>query len=391
MEGKETVAERGRVSKQALIRVFMIGSLTKVLPAGKFGASDLSCMRFRAGQNRAMEKRRLGTSGIVVSEICMGTMTFGTQADKKESFRIMDASVEAGIDFFDTAEVYPVPPTAELAGLTEQWVGEWMKTKPRESLIIATKIAGAAHGWFCPPVRHGKAALDRVHLRKALEGSLKRLQTDYIDLYQIHWPDHGMRAIDTLEVLDEFVKEGKVRSIGLSNDNSYGVMKSLATSQQEGVTRIDTVQNNFSLNNRRDEHELAECLRREQVSLLPYSPLAGGVLTGKYNDGVPDGARFSEYLTSGGPRQKAMAQRFVNERTIESTKRFGVIASALGLEVTTLATAWSKQHDFVASTIVGVSQEAQMKPILAAAGLVLDHETMEKIDLISKEILYPMG
>jgi aryl-alcohol dehydrogenase-like predicted oxidoreductase len=200
-----------------------------------------------------------------------------------------------------------------------------------------------------------------------------------------------MRAIDTLEVLDEFVKEGKVRSIGLSNDNSYGVMKSLATSQQEGITRIDTVQNNFSLNNRRDEHELAECLRREQVSLLPYSPLAGGVLTGKYNDGVPDGARFSEYLTSGGPRQKAMAQRFVNERTIESTKRFGVIASALGLEVTTLATAWSKQHDFVASTIVGVSQEAQMKPILAAAGLVLDHETMEKIDLISKEILYPMG
>lgn len=369
----------------------MIGSLTKVLPAGKFGASDLSCMRFRAGQNRAMEKRRLGTSGIVVSEICMGTMTFGTQADKQESFRIMDASVEAGIDFFDTAEVYPVPPTAELAGLTEQWVGEWMKTKPRESLIIATKIAGAAHGWFCPPVRHGKAALDRVHLRKALEGSLKRLQTDYIDLYQIHWPDHGMRAIDTLEVLDEFVKEGKVRSIGLSNDNSYGVMKSLATSQQEGVTRIDTVQNNFSLNNRRDEHELAECLRREQVSLLPYSPLAGGVLTGKYNDGVPDGARFSEYLTSGGPRQKAMAQRFVNERTIESTKRFGAIASALGLEVTTLATAWSKQHDFVASTIVGVSQEAQMKPILAAAGLVLDHETMEKIDLISKEILYPMG
>ncbi len=338
-----------------------------------------------------MEKRRLGTSGIVVSEICMGTMTFGTQADKKESFRIMDASVEAGIDFFDTAEVYPVPPTAELAGLTEQWVGEWMKTKSRESLIIATKIAGAAHGWFCPPVRHGKAALDRVHLRKALEGSLKRLQTDYIDLYQIHWPDHGMRAIDTLEVLDEFVKEGKVRSIGLSNDNSYGVMKSLATSQQEGVTRIDTVQNNFSLNNRRDEHELAECLRREQVSLLPYSPLAGGVLTGKYNDGVPNGARFSEYLTSGGPRQKAMAQRFVNERTIESTKRFGAIASALGLEVTTLATAWSKQHDFVASTIVGVSQEAQMKPILAAAGLVLDHETMEKIDLISKEILYPMG
>ena len=338
-----------------------------------------------------MEKRRLGTSGIVVSEICMGTMTFGTQADQEESFRIMDESVEAGIDFFDTAEVYPVPPSEELAGLTEKWVGEWLKGRPRESVIIASKIAGAAHGWFCPPIRHGKAALDRVHLRKALEGSLRRLGTDYLDLYQIHWPDHGMRAADTLEVLDEFVKEGKVRAIGLSNDNSYGVMKSLATSELEGFTRIDTVQNNFSLNNRRDEHELAECLQREKVSLLPYSPLAGGVLTGKYNDGVPEGARFSEYLTSGGPRQKAMAGRFVNEKSLASTRRFGQIAKSLGIEVTTLATAWSKQHDFVASTIVGVSKAVQMAPILAAAGLVLDDETLSKIDDISKEILYPMG
>jgi len=321
----------------------------------------------------------------------MGTMTFGTQADKEESFRIMDASVEAGIDFFDTAEVYPVPPSAELAGLTEKWVGEWLKGQPRESVIIASKIAGAAHGWFCPPIRHGKAALDRVHLRKALEGSLRRLGTDYLDLYQIHWPDHGMRAADTLEVLDEFVKEGKVRAIGLSNDNSYGVMKSLATSELEGFTRIDTVQNNFSLNNRRDEDELAECLRREQVSLLPYSPLAGGVLTGKYNEGIPEGARFSEYLTSGGPRQKTMAERFVNEKSLASTRRFGEIAKGLGLDVTTLATAWSKQHDFVAATIVGVSKAVQMEPILAAAGLVLDDETLSKIDEISKEILYPMG
>lgn len=338
-----------------------------------------------------MEKRRLGTSGIVVSEICMGTMTFGTQAKKDESLRIMDESVEEGIDFFDTAEVYPVPPTAELAGLTEKWVGEWLKGKPRESVIIATKIAGAAHGWFCPPIRHGKAALDRVHLRKALEGSLKRLGTDYVDLYQVHWPDHGMRAADTLEVLDEFVKEGKVRAIGLSNDDSYGVMKSLWTSEMEGLTRIDTVQNNFSLNNRRDEHELAECLRREKVSLLPYSPLAGGVLTGKYNEGVPEGARFSEYLTTGGIRQRAMATRFVNERTIASTKQFGEIAKDLDLDVTTLATAWSKQHDYVASTIVGVRLVAQMKPIIKAADLKLNDETLARIDKVSREIMYPMG
>lgn len=338
-----------------------------------------------------MEKRRLGKSGIVVSEICMGTMTFGTQADKKESFRIMDESVESGIDFFDTAEVYPVPPTAELSGLTEEWVGEWLKSKPRESVILATKVAGAAHGWFCPPVRHGKAALDRVHLRKALEGSLNRLGTDYVDLYQIHWPDHGMRAADTLEVLDEFVKEGKVRAIGLSNDDSYGVMKSLWTSDLEGMTRIDTIQNNFSLNNRRDEYELAECLRRENVSLLPYSPLAGGVLTGKYNDGVPAGARFSEYLTTGGVRQRAMATRFVNDRTIASTKRFCEIAKELDLDVATLATAWSKQHDFVAATIVGVSAAAQMEPILKAAGLELDEKTLNSIELVSNEIRYPMG
>ena len=338
-----------------------------------------------------MEKRRLGTSGIVVSEICMGTMTFGTQADKEESFRIMDESIESGIDFFDTAEVYPVPPTAELAGLSEKWIGEWLKSKPRESVILATKVAGAAHGWFCPPIRHGKAALDRVHLRKALEGSLSRLGTDYLDLYHIHWPDHVMRAADTLEVLDEFVKEWKVRAIGLSNDDSYGVMKSLWTSDLGGMTRIDTIQNNFSLNNRRDEHELAECLRRENVSLLPYSPLAGGVLTGKYNDGVPDGARFSEYLTTGGARQRAMATRFVNDRTIASTKRFGEIAKELDLDVTTLATAWSKKHDFVAATIVGVRAAAQMDPILKAAGLQLDEKTLTLIDEVSNEIRYPMG
>ncbi|MGJ8697372.1 MAG: aldo/keto reductase [Verrucomicrobiaceae bacterium] len=338
-----------------------------------------------------MEKRRLGTSGIVVSEIALGTMTFGTQADKEESLRIMDEAVESGIDFFDTAEIYPVPPSEELAGLTEEWVGRWLSNRARESMIIGTKIAGAAHGWFCPPIRDGKAALDRVHLRKALEGSLRRLRTDYVDLYQIHWPDHGMRAEDTLEVLDEFVREGKVRAIGLSNDNPYGVMKSLWTSDLKGYKRIDTVQNNFSLNNRRDENELAECLRREQVSLLPYSPLAGGVLTGKYNEGIPKGARFSEYLESGGPRQKAMAMRFVNEKSLESTRRFAEIAEEAGIHVTTLAAAWSKQHDYVAATIVGVSSADQLPPILRAAGLHLDEDTLSKIDEVSEDLLYPMG
>ena len=337
-----------------------------------------------------MEQRRLGESGIVVSEICLGTMTFGTQANREESVRIMDKAVDAGIDFFDTAELYPVPPTAELAGQTEEIVGDWMKDRPRESLIIASKIAGAAHGWFNPPVRHGKAALDRVHLRKALEGSLRRLKTDYIDLYQVHWPDHGMRAEDTLEELDKFIHEGKVRAIGISNEDSYGLMKGLWKSDTHGLARYDTIQNNFSLNNRRFEDELAEVCRREKVSLIPYSPLAGGVLTGKYNDGVPDDARYASYLKAG-PRQAAMAARFVNERTIESTRRFMAIGQEAGIDPTTLATAWSKQHDFVASTIIGASNAEQLDPILAAAGLELSQEVLSKIDEVSTEIRYPMG
>lgn len=337
-----------------------------------------------------MEKRRLGESGVVVSEICLGTMTFGTQADKKESFRIMDKAVAKGIDFFDTAELYPVPPTTELAGQTEEMVGEWMKGKPRESIIIASKIAGAAHGWFNPPVRNGKAALDRVHLRKALEGSLRRLGTDYIDLYQVHWPDHGMRAEDTLQELDNFVKEGKVRLIGTSNEDAYGLMKGLWTSDRHGLARYDTIQNNFSLNNRRFEDEIAEVCRHEKVSLIPYSPLAGGVLTGKYNESVPDNSRFSAYLKAG-PRQAAMAQRFVNERSLESTRRFIAIGQEAGIDPVTLATAWSKQHDFVASTIIGASNADQLDPILAAAGLELSKEVLSKIDAVSKEIPYPMG
>ena len=339
-----------------------------------------------------MEQRRLGTSGLVVSEICMGTMTFGLQADEATGFRVMDKALDAGVDFFDTAEIYPVPPSAELAGDTEAIVGRWLKTKPREGVIIASKIAGAAHGWFNPPIRNGKAALDRRHIRVAVEGSLRRLQTDYIDLYQIHWPDHGMRAEDTLEALDELVKEGKIRAIGTSNDNAYGLMKGLWTADREGLTRYDTIQNNFSLNNRRFEDELADICRREQVSLLPYSPIAGGVLSGKYNGGAtPKGARFSDYIENGGPRQKAMANRFVNPRSVESTERFMGIAAEAGIDPVTLAVAWSKQHDFVASTIVGVSKEEQLDPILAAAGLKLSQETLDAIDEVSREILYPMG
>lgn len=339
-----------------------------------------------------MRRRRLGKSGITVSDICLGTMTFGLQADEKESFAIMDRAFEAGVNFFDTAEIYPVPPSAELVGVTEEIVGRWMKSKPRETLIIATKVTGPGHGWFTPPVRHGMTALDRRQIINAVEGSLERLDTDYIDLYQTHWPDHGMRYEDTMAALTELADAGKIRIAGCSNETSWGVMKSLAASENEGLVRYDTVQNNFSMLNRRCESELAQVCRQENVSLLPYSPLAGGVLCGKYQGGaLPDGARFSEYLSAGGLRQKTMAGRFVNPRTLEATGRFMEIAADLEISVTTLATAWSKQHDFVASTIIGASSAAQLKDTLAAATLVLDEETLKRIDQVERDLPLSYG
>ena len=319
-------------------------------------------------------------------------MTFGEQADEATSFAIMDRAFDAGINFFDVAELYPVPPSAEKFGVTEAIVGKWLAGKPRESLVIATKVTGPAHGWFVPPVRHGMTALDRHQIVRAVEGSLKRLGTDYIDLYQTHWPDHGMRQEDTLAALTELVEVGKVRVIGCSNQTCWGVMKSLRASELHGLARYDTVQNNFSMLNRRCESELAQVCRQEELGLLPFSPLAGGVLCGKYQGGaMPDGARFSSYLKDGGPRQKAMAARFVNQRTLQATARLMEIADGLGVSVTTLATAWSKQHDFVASTIIGATTAGQLDDTLAAAELVLDEETLRRIDQVETDIPLSFG
>lgn len=328
---------------------------------------------------------------MVVTDICLGTMTFGLQADEKTSFAIMDRAVEAGIDFFDTAEMYPVPPSAEKFGVTEQIVGKWLKGRIRGELIIATKVTGPGHGWFRPPIRGGFTALDRRQIHQACEDSLRRLQTDYIDLYQTHWPDHGMRHEETLSALTELVDQGKVRAIGASNETSWGLMKNLWEAEKHKLQRMDTVQNNFSLINRRCESELAQVCRQEGVSLLPYSPLGGGVLTGKYNDGaLPEGARFSDYFVNGGPRQKKMARRFINDRTLETTKRLQFIAQDLGISATTLSVAWSKQHDFVASTIIGATTVEQLNESLKAADLVLDAETLCRINEIDEEIPNPM-
>ncbi|MDB9969135.1 aldo/keto reductase, partial [Gammaproteobacteria bacterium] len=205
-----------------------------------------------------MEHRYIGKSGLRVSPICMGTMSFGSWSDKKESFKILEESYERGINFFDTAEVYPVPPSAETVGVTEQIFGEWVQTKPRDSLIIATKVAGAAAGWFVPPIRHGLTALDRFHIEAAVEGSLRRMKIDYIDLYQVHWPDPIVPIDETMEALDRLVQAGKVRYTGTSNENAYGLTKANTVADYEGLARFQSIQNNFSLLNRRFLDELAQ-------------------------------------------------------------------------------------------------------------------------------------
>jgi aryl-alcohol dehydrogenase-like predicted oxidoreductase len=338
-----------------------------------------------------MKRRRLGRTGLLVSEICLGTMTFGSMADEATSRRILDQAVDAGVDFLDVAETYPVPPDAKWAGASEQIVGRWLAGRPRESLFIATKIAGPGGGWFQTPVRHGRTALDRHSIARAVDGSLRRLGTDYIDLYQTHWPDPELPIDETLEGLARVIDAGKVRAIGCSNETAYGLTKSLWSADQRALPRYETIQNNFSLLNRRFEDALAEVCRRERVSLLPYSPIAGGVLSGKYlDDARPAGARFTFYAEHS-PRTQAMTRRFVNERTLESTRRFAAIAREAGMAPVTLAVAWTLAHDFVGSTIIGATAPEQLDDALAGAAVTLGADVREACDRVSRELRYPMG
>lgn len=339
-----------------------------------------------------MKYNYIGKSGLRVTPICMGTMTFGTTTSKEEAFKIMDKAYERGINFYDTAELYPVPPKADLAGNTEVIVGEWLKTKPRDSVILATKVAGAASGWFVPPIRHGLTAIDSFHIKRAIEGSLKRLQTDYIDLYQMHWPDTVVPVEESMKAFDELVKEGKVRYLGTSNDSAYGLTKANEISKYEKLARFESIQNNFSLLNPRFHDELANVCRRENISLLPYSPIGGGVLSGKYNGGLyPEDARFGIYMANKNPRVQAMANRFVNDKTLEATKRYVNIAKEYGISPVTLAVAYSKHFDFIASTIIGARKLSQLDESLAALDFKIDDELLARIEEIQKEILYPMG
>ncbi len=338
-----------------------------------------------------MEYRYIGRSGLRVSPICLGTMTFGSVCNKQEAFSIMDKAYDAGINFFDTAEVYPVPPKAETVGITEELVGEWLSGKPRDSLIIATKVAGAASGWFVPPVRAGLTAIDSHHIIKGVEGSLRRLKCDYIDLYQMHWPDTIVPRDESMEAFDRLVRSGKVRYLGTSNDTAYGTTKSNMIAKFKGYKRFESIQNNFSLLNRRFLDEMAEMCISEKISLLPYSPMAGGVLSGKYNVEDNVSARFNEYRASEDPRIQAMADRFLNHKTLAATQRYMQIAEYLGISTATLAVAWSKQFSFVASTIIGARNKEQLDDSLAAIDLTLSDDILKRCDSVHADILYPMG
>lgn len=338
-----------------------------------------------------MKHRRLGKTGLNVSEICLGTMTFGSMADEPASRAILDKAYDAGVDFFDTAEIYPVPPMDHWAGRTEEIVGRWLSDKKRDSLFIATKVAGPSGGWFKTPVREGKGTLDRHHIERAIEGSLQRLGTDYVDLYQTHWPDPEFPIEETMRALENVVRKGKARYIGCSNETAYGLTRALVTSELRGVPRYETIQNNFSIANRRFEDDLKTVCRRESVSLLPYSPLAGGVLSGKYQGGSwPDGSRFTMYR-HGGERGETMTRRFVNEKTLATTERMSRFARDCGISPATFAIAWTLSRDFVGSTIIGATRAEQLDDLLRASDVELSDSVLDACDELTRDILYPMG
>ncbi|WP_296575274.1 aldo/keto reductase [Phreatobacter sp.] len=342
-----------------------------------------------------MQTRPLGRTGLDVTALCLGTMTFGEQNTEAEGHAQMDYAVSRGVTFFDTAEMYAVPPKAETYGATERIIGTWLKKHGRrDDIILATKVAGAGPmTWLRPD---GAATrLTRAQMQTALDQSLKRLGTDYIDLYQLHWPERAApfganptrfdpegwapRADDTtigeqLDVLGDFVRAGKVRFIGLSNESAWGTMTFLKESQKRDLPRVQSVQNAYHLLNRTYETAMAEIALREQVGLLAYSPLAQGFLTGKYLDGArPPGARVTLF-----DRQ----QRYQKPGSEAAIRDYVAIAREAGLDPATLAIAFVASRPFVTSTIIGATSMAQLKTAIDAGETILSPDTLAAIDAV---------
>ncbi len=322
-----------------------------------------------------MEYRRLGRSGLRVSAVSLGSMNMGSWLDQATSHRVLDAAFDAGINFIDTAEMYPSPLEAATQGRSEEVVGAWLKGKPRDAVILATKISGANRaelGDIVPHIRGGFAALDWHHFARACEASLTRLKVDYVDLYQTHWPDRGTPIEAQIEAFERLIEAGKVRYAGVSNETPWGLMRLLAKAEASGLPRIVSVQNSYSLVRRDYEAGLAEVCVQEGVGMLPFSPLGEGVLTGKYTGGnVPRGSRFAVYQRG--------RERFGDAKTLARADAYVDVARAHGLEPAQMAIAWVKRQPGVASVISSASNVGQVASLVAAADLALSNETLAAI------------
>ena len=351
-----------------------------------------------------MNTVRLGQSDLQVTPICVGTMTFGEQVNETDSHAILSHSLARGVNFIDTAEMYSVPPRAETCGATETIIGNWFAKNPgaRQKLVLATKAAGPSRGM--PWVRQG-SGMSAADIVASCEGSLRRLQTDVIDLYQIHWPERHVPAFGTmyynpeketsvtpihaqLEALAGLVKAGKVRFIGLSNETPYGVHEFVRLAEQHGLPRVATVQNPYCLINRTWENGMDETCHRLQVSLLAYSPLGFGLLTGKYDQsgitgvGAPAGARIATY-------ESVRKQRWGRPEALEAARRYNALARESGLTPTQMALAFCYTKWQVASTIIGVTSVAQLDEDLAAWGTTLSPDLLKAIDAMRWQLRDP--
>lgn len=334
-----------------------------------------------------MQYHRIGSSELQVSELCLGTMTFGEQNSEADACRQLDYAISRGINFIDTAEMYPVPPRAATYSLTEQFLGRWLARQPRDRLVVATKVAGPARGydWI-----RGGPRVTPAQIRSALDASLERLQTDYVDLYQIHWPDRNVPMFgqtayqpsaerdsvpvaEQLAALAELVRLGKVRYVGLSNETPWGVAQFLRAADEAGLPRVATLQNAYSLINRTYEYGLAELCHREQVSLLAYSPLGFGVLSGKYLETGADGrlARFPNF-----------GQRYAKPGVAAAVADYAGLARRHGLAPATLALAFVRSRWFVASTILGATTLEQLQQDIDSAEVTLAPEVLQEIEAI---------
>lgn len=345
-----------------------------------------------------MKTVQLGASALQVTPICLGTMTFGEQVNEADAHRILDRSLERGVNFLDAAEMYSVPARAETCGSTETIIGRWFASHPgaRQKLVLATKVAGPARGmpWL-------RAEVSKAGIIEACEGSLRRLQTDVIDLYQIHWPARNVPAfgalyfdpardrpapsvLEQLEALAELVQAGKVRAVGLSNESPYGVHEFVRLAEQHGLPRVATVQNPYCLVNRSYENGLDETCHRLGVGLLAYSPLGFGLLTGKYDaDGlVGDQGRLALY-------ESMRQQRWGRPEALAAARRYNALAREHGLTPSQLALAFCYRNWRVASTIIGVTSLAQLDECLDAWDVQLSPELLKQIDAIRWEARDP--